>query len=267
MTYCLGIITQSGIVMASDSRTHAGVDHVSTYQKLFDFSNPGERVIVITTSGNLSITQGVIAWLKKDIHTIDQVNIHNLSTMYDVARYVGSTLREMQRLDRPSLEADRIDYHASFLVGGQIKGEEPELYLVYTQGNCIKAMPETPFLQTGETKYGKPILDRVLRHNTSVEKAAGCALLSMDSTMKSNISVGPPIQLIMYCTDTFEIKHKMWLAQRDPYLMAIRQYWEGALQNAFDQMPELDWEHDQKLAISQESFNSCILHSTDYLED
>jgi putative proteasome-type protease len=267
MTYCLGIITQSGIVMASDSRTHAGVDHVSTYQKLFDFSNPGERVIVITTSGNLSMTQGVIAWLKKDIHTVDQVNIHNLPTMYDVARYVGSKLREMEKLDRSSLEADRIDYRASFLVGGQIKGEEPELYLVYTQGNCIRAMPETPFLQTGETKYGKPILDRVLRHTTSVEKAARCALLSMDSTMKSNISVGPPIQLIMYQTDSFEIKNKMHLMQRDPYLMAIRQYWEGALQTAFEQMPEIDWEHDRKLAIAQESFNSCILHSADYLDD
>jgi putative proteasome-type protease len=173
----------------------------------------------------------------------------------------------MEDLDRSSLEADRIDYRASFLVGGQIKGEEPELYLVYTQGNCIKAMPETPFLQTGETKYGKPILDRVLRHTTSVEKAARCALLSMDSTMKSNISVGPPIQLIMYQTDSFEIKNKMHLMQRDPYLMAIRQYWEGALQTAFEQMPEIDWEHDRKLAISQESFNSCTLHSADYLDD
>ncbi|MGA7952277.1 MAG: proteasome-type protease [Gloeobacterales cyanobacterium] len=267
MTYCLGIVTQSGIVMASDSRTHAGVDHVSTYRKLFDFSNPGERVIVITTSGNLSITQGVIACLKKDLHTPNQVNIHNLSTMYDVARYVGSKLREMEKLDRPSLEADRIDYHASFLVGGQIKGEDPELYLVYTQGNCIKAMPETPFLQTGETKYGKPILDRVLRHTTPVEKAARCALLSMDSTLKSNISVGPPIHLIMYHADTFELKHKMHLPLRDPYLIAIRQYWEGALQNAFEQMPEIDWEHDKKLAISQESFSSCLLHSADFLED
>ena len=267
MTYCLGIVTQSGIVMASDSRTHAGVDHVSTYQKLFDFSNPGERVIVITTSGNLSITQGVIAWIKKDLHALDQVNIHNLPTMYDVARYIGSKLRELQKLDRPSLEADRIDYHASFLIGGQIKGEEPELYLIYTQGNCIKAMPETPFLQTGETKYGKPILDRVLRHTTSIEKAARCALLSMDSTMKSNISVGPPIQLMMYYTDTFELKHKMRLTQRDPYLMAIRQYWEGALQNAFEQMPEIDWDHDKKLAIAQESFSSCTLHSADYLDD
>jgi putative proteasome-type protease len=267
MTYCLGIITQSGIVMASDSRTHAGVDHVSTYQKLFDFSNPGERVIAITTSGNLSITQGVIAGLKKDLHGIDQVHIHNLPGMYDVARYVGSKLRAMQKLDRPSLEADRIDYQASCLVGGQIKGEDPELYLVYTQGNCIKATPETPFLQTGETKYGKPILDRVLRHTTSIEKAARCALLSIDSTMKSNISVGPPIQLVMYHKDTFELKHKMCLNQRDPYLMEIRQYWEGALQRAFEQMPEIDWEHDEKLAIAQESFSSCRLYSVDYLGD
>jgi putative proteasome-type protease len=267
MTYCLGIITQSGVVMASDSRTHAGVDHVSTYQKLFDFSNPGERVIAITTSGNLSITQGVIAGLKKDLHGIDQVHIHNLPAMYDVARYIGSKLRAMQKLDRPSLEADRIDHHASFLVGGQIKGEDPELYLVYTQGNCIKATPETPFLQTGETKYGKPILDRVLRYTTAIDEAARCALLSIDSTMKSNISVGPPIQLVMYYKDTFELKHKMLLNQRDPYLMEIRQYWEGALQKAFEQMPEIDWEHDKKLAIVQESFSSCRLYNVDYLGD
>ncbi len=253
--------------MASDSRTHAGVDHVSTYQKLFDFSNPGERVIAITTSGNLSITQGVIAGLKKDFHAVDQAHIHNLPSMYDVARYVGSKLRAMQKLDRASLEADRIDCQASFLVGGQIKGEDPELYLVYTQGNCIKATPETPFLQIGETKYGKPILDRVLRHTTSIEEAARCALLSIDSTMKSNISVGPPIQLVMYYNNTFELKHKMRLNQRDPYLMEIRQYWEGALQKAFEQMPEIDWEHDKKLAIAQESFSSCRLYSVDYLGD
>jgi putative proteasome-type protease len=242
MTYCLGIVTTSGLVMAADSRTNAGVDYISSHQKLFDFSQPGERVILICTSGNLSATQGTLTLMRQDL-TRAEVNLHSLPTMYEVARYVGAKARQIQEQDRPWLEKDGIDYKCSFLVGGQIQGEEPALYLVYSQGNCIQASRETPFLQIGETKYGKPILDRILDFDTPLEAASKCALLSIDSTMKSNISVGPPIHLVMYETNTFKIRYELRLKRGTPYLAQIRNLWEISLREAFDKMPEINWEH------------------------
>jgi putative proteasome-type protease len=244
MTYCLGIITKFGLVMAADSRTNAGVDHISTYQKLFDFSVPGERVILLCTSGNLSVTQGVISSLNKDIKVGADMNLHTLPTLYDMARYVGSKIRDMMELDEVWLKKDRIEPQCSLLLGGQIKGHEPELYLIYTQGNCIQATPETPFLQIGETKYGKPILDRTLTFNTSLEAAAKCALLSIDSTMKSNISVGPPISLVLYEANSLVIRNRLLLPLGDPYLAEIRKMWEIALTQAFDRIPDINWQHN-----------------------
>ena len=229
--------------MASDSRTNAGVDYVSNYQKLFDFSLPGERVIVICTAGNLSITQSVIACLQKDLKAQENVNLHTLPTLYEVASYVGATIRQIQQKDATWLQKSGIDYQCSFLVGGQIRGEEPQIYLIYNQGNFIHATRETPFLQLGETKYGKPILDRTLKYDTPLEAAAKCALLSIDSTMKSNISVGPPISIIMYENDTFIIKHQLQLPPGDPYLLKIRKLWEESLRKAFDNMPDVEWKY------------------------
>lgn len=244
MTYCLGIINRFGIVMAADSRTNAGVDYISTYQKMFDFSVSGERVILICCSGNLSITQGVINKLKRDIRDREETNLHSLATMYDIASYIGSKSREIQDKDRPWLERDKIDFHCNFLVGGQIQGEEPQLYLVYPQGNYIQATKETPFVQIGEAKYGKPILDRTITYDTPLEAMAKCGLLSIDSTMKSNISVGPPIYLAMYETDTFTIRHKLKLRLGDPYLAKIRKLWEESLRQAFDSIPNIEWDYD-----------------------
>jgi len=246
MTYCLGIITRAGLVIASDSRTNAGVDYISTYQKLFDFSVPGERVLILCSSGNLSITQGIITILEKEIQGNEANNLHNIPTMYEVARYIGSKLREIQNEDRPWLEKDRIDFSCSLLLGGQIKGQPPELYLIYSQGNCIHATRDTTFLQIGETKYGKPILDRTLTFETDLAAAAKCALLSIDSTMKSNISVGPPIDLIMYQTDSFVIKHQLRLALGDPYLAKIRKLWENSVKEAFDRMPDIEWQYKRE---------------------
>lgn len=245
MTYCLGIVTNAGLVMAADSRTNAGVDYISTYEKLFDFSQPGERVLILCTAGNLSITQGTLNLLRKDLRVKEDINLHTLPTMYEVARYVGSKLRQMQEQDRPWLEKDKIDYQCSFILGGQIRGEEPELYLIYSQGNCIKAPPETPYFQIGEAKYGKPILDRILEFNTPLESAAKCALLSIDSTMKSNISVGPPINLVMYEANSFKIKYELRLRLGAPYLAQIRKLWEISIREAFDHMPNIDWENYQ----------------------
>ncbi|MFQ3613128.1 MAG: proteasome-type protease [Cyanobacteriota bacterium] len=241
MTYCLGIITRSGLVMAADSRTNAGVDYVSTYQKLFDFSLPEERVILICTSGNLSITQSVLTEIQRDLRQQETLNLHTLPNLYDIARYLGSKIRLIQEQDRPWLEKDGIDAQCSLLLGGQIRGENPSLYLIYNQGNCIQATPETPFLQVGETKYGKPILDRTLSYETPLEDAAKCALLSIDSTMKSNISVGPPIDLVMVQADQLKVSHRLRLRTGDPYLAKMRKLWESSLKQAFDQMPPIEW--------------------------
>lgn len=246
MTYCLGIINRFGIVMAADSRTNAGVDYISAYNKLFDFSVIGERVVLICTSGNLSLTQGVIAQLQRDLHNHEETNLHTLPSMYDLARYIGNKSRQIQELDRQWLDRDNIDYNCSFLLGGQIKGENPQLYLIYAQGNNIKATKETPFLQIGETKYGKPILDRTITYDTPLEAMAKCALLSIDSTMKSNISVGPPINLIMYERDSFAIRHTLKLRLGDPYLAKIRKLWEDYVRQAFEAMPNIEWEHERE---------------------
>lgn len=231
--------------MAADSRTNAGVDYISTYQKLFDFSQPGERIILVCTSGNLAITQAVITLLRRDLRTKEEVNLHTLPTMYEVARYIGSKVRQVQEQDRPWLEKDGIDFKCSLLLGGQIHGEDTELYLIYSQGNFIQASKETPFLQIGETKYGKPIFDRIINFYTPLEIAAKCALLSIDSTMKSNISVGPPINLVMYQADSFKLKYQLSLPQGAPYLDHIRKLWEISLKEAFESIPNIDWEHYQ----------------------
>jgi len=241
MTYCLGILTTSGLVMAADSRTNAGVDYISTYQKLFDFSVPGERVIVICTAGNLSITQEVLTLIRRDLKGQLEHSLNTLPNMYEVVRYVGSRLREVSDTHRPWLSKDNIDHQCTFLVGGQIRGEEPFLYLIYSQGNFLQATPETPFLQIGETKYGKPILDRTLRFDTPVDAAAKYALLSLDSTMKSNISVGPPLDLIMYRTNSFEIGHRAEFVLGDPFLVKVRKFWEASLRRAFEEMPDIEW--------------------------
>ena len=246
MTYCLGIINRFGIVMAADSRTNAGVEYISAYRKLFDFSRRGERVILICTSGNLSISQGVLAKLHRDIQHQEDVNLHTLPSMGELARYIGDKIRESQDQDRAWLERDNIDFHCSFLLGGQIKGEEWQLYLIYPQGNYIQATRETPFLQIGETKYGKPILDRTVTYETPLEAVAKCALLSIDSTMKSNISVGPPINLIMYEANSLVINHTLELRLGAPYLAKIRKLWEDSVRRAFEAMPNIEWQHEQE---------------------
>lgn len=243
MTYCLGILTTHGLVLAADSRTNAGVDYVSTYQKLFDFSDPGKRFLTLCTSGNLSITQAIVTALQQDLKHQEGESLHTLPTLYDVAQYIGQKMRQIQDRERVWLEKDGIDFKCTLLLGGQIQGDEPGLFMIYSQGNFIQAMPETPFLQIGETKYGKPILDRTLTYDTHLEDAAKCALLSIDSTMKSNISVGPPIHLVMYERDSLKVSHQLRLPLGDRYLAKIRLLWEEALRDAFERMPNIEWSH------------------------
>ncbi len=234
--------------MAADSRTNAGVDYISTYCKLFDFSIPGERVLIICTSGNLSITQAVMHTLERSLVVDTAINLYTLPTLHDVARYIGDCIRKLQDVDRPWLEKDHIDFQCSFLLGGQIQGEAPQMYLIYSQGNCIKCTPETPFLQIGETKYGKPILDRALTFESPLGEIAKCALLSIDSTMRSNLSVGPPISLVMYEANSFEIRHRAKFLASDPYLLKMRKHWEVALREATAQLPDIEWTSSQQRA-------------------
>jgi putative proteasome-type protease len=249
MTYCLGILVKAGLVLAADSRTNAGVDYISSYRKLFDFSRPGERVILLCTSGNLSITQAVVHNLAQDVKRNHEPNLYSLPTLYDIARYIGHHIRNLQEADRPWLEKDRIDFQCSFLVGGQILGEKPELFLVYSQGNCIQATPETPFLQIGETKYGKPILDRTLSFDSPLDAVAKSALLSLDSTMRSNLSVGPPVHMTMYQTDSFKVSHRAQFQAGDPYLLKMRKHWEVTLREASANMPDIAWNQEEGLPM------------------
>ncbi|MEC4804262.1 MAG: proteasome-type protease [Jaaginema sp. PMC 1079.18] len=242
MTYCLGILNRSGLVMASDSRTNAGVDYISAYRKLFEFCNPGDRALILCSSGNLSVSQGIITQLKREIQNQAEINLFNLPTLYEVTRYIGNKMRAIQDENRQWLERDNIDYQCNILVGGQIKGEETQLYQIYPQGNFIQATPETPFLQIGETKYGKPILDRTLTFDTSLDAVAKCALLSIDSTMKSNISVGPPINLAMYQSESLTLRHSLELRLGAPYLAKMRKLWQESLRQAFDAVPNVEWE-------------------------
>ncbi|MGD1897726.1 MAG: peptidase [Phormidesmis sp.] len=241
MTYCLGIAVEKGLVLAADSRTNAGVDYISSYQKLFDFSVPGERVIILCTAGSLSTSQSVLYQLEQDISTDADVSLHKLTSLHQVASYVGNVMRTIQDKERPWLEKDGNDYQSTFLIGGQISGESPGVYLVYSQGNFISATPETPFLQIGETKYGKPILDRTVSYDSPLDKVAKTALLSIDSTMRSNISVAPPIDMVLYETDALEIRNRVQLAEDDPYLHKIREYWEQALSEASSRLPDVSW--------------------------
>lgn len=229
--------------MAADSRTNAGVDYISTYQKLFNFSIDDDRVLLLCVSGNLSITQSVVTLMQRDIQTKREVSLHTLPSLYEIAQYTGNKVREVQDQNRPWLEKDGIDAQCTLLLGGQIQGEAPELYMIYSQGNFIQAAKATPFLQIGETKYGKPILDRVLSYEMSIEAAAKCAVLSIDSTMKSNISVGPPISLVMYEADSLRVKYQVTLHTDAPYLIKIRKQWETFLNEAVEQIPNVDWEH------------------------
>ena len=241
MTYCLGILVEQGVVLAADSRTNAGVGYISSYNKLFEFVLPGDRVLLLCTAGNLSITQAVMHAINQDIKMAEGDSLYTLPTLHDVARYVGQQIRRLQEQDRVWLEKDNVDFQCSFLLGGQVKGEEPALYLIYSQGNCIQATPETPFLQIGETKYGKPILDRTVQVNADLEAIAKCALLSIDSTMRSNISVGPPIKLVMYQSDTFAVSHRAKFEAGDPYLIQMRKHWELSLRQASAQMKDITW--------------------------
>jgi putative proteasome-type protease len=242
MTYCVALKLDSGMIFASDSRTNAGVDHIATFCKMRVYERPDDRVIVVLSSGNLAMTQGVTHLLDRHKSITDgSPTIWNATSMFDVARHTGDALREMQRVDGQVLMQSGIDANSNLIVGGQIKGEDVRLFHVYPQGNFIEASDETPYFQLGEAKYGKPILDRVLTPSTPQKEAAKCVLISFDSTMKSNISVGAPIDMLWYPRDSLRVGIQQRIREGDPYFSMLRQRWGGGLRRVFGELPDPDW--------------------------
>ena len=240
MTYCLGIVTADGLVMASDSRSNAGFDQVNVCRKMYRLVEEGERVFVILTSGSLSISQSIMSLLRVDFES--GRGLAQARSLYQAARIVGDCVRRVSDMDRASLERDNFSFNVNLLLGGQVRGEEPGLYLIYPQGNPLEATEDSPYLQLGECKYGRPILDRGIDMRTSLEVAAKYALLSFDATIRSNVTVGPPIDLLLYARDSLRITRYRRLAAMDPDLNVIHASWEQALRRAVEQLPEIQFD-------------------------
>jgi putative proteasome-type protease len=242
MTYCVGVLLNDGIVLASDSRTNAGVDNIATFCKMTVFERPGDRVIVLLSSGNLAGTQAVISVLRQRAEVAGgPSNLWTADTMFDVAIVVSDAMRDIERRDAPFLASGAIPFSASFIVGGQIKGEQPRLFRIYAEGNFIEAGADTPFLQTGEAKYGKPIIDRVVTPVTTLAEATKCILVSFDSTMRSNLSVGMPIDLVCYERDSLKVQMRRRFEQSDAYFTALSAEWSEGVRKVFRDLPDLAW--------------------------
>ncbi len=243
MTYCLAIKVDDGIVFASDSRTHAGVDHASVYSKMYRFALNQDRVIVLLAAGSLATTQALINRLERDLFEVRQgMNLNGAVSLFDAAHYVGRVSVEEQSRHCEALQRCGFSAEATFILGGQIAGQAPEIFLIYPQGNCITPPPQSPFLQIGESKYGKPILSRMIEPPLSLEDAARCALVSLDSTMKSNITVGPPIDLLLYRKDALQVDQRLSYDLTSPYYATLQRQWASGIRAAFDHLPRFDWE-------------------------
>ena len=242
MTYCIGVMLDKGMVFASDSRTHAGVDNFAKFCKMTVFERPGDRVLVLLSSGNLAGTQAVIGVLNQRCDAGDAVpNLWNARTMFDVAMLVADAMRDIEKRDGEYLERNDLHFNASFILGGQIRGEPMRLFRIYAEGNFIEAGVDTPYFQTGETKYGKPIIDRVITRFTPLADAAKCVLVSFDSTMRSNLSVGMPIDLICYERDSLEVKRRRRFEEGDAYFTKLSHEWSEGTRQVFRHLPELHW--------------------------
>ncbi|WP_198949632.1 peptidase [Synechococcus sp. 1G10] len=236
------MLLQEGLVMASDSRTNAGVDDFARFCKMTTFERPGDRVIVLLSSGSLAGTQAVVSLLQQRASRNDGTStLWNAQTLFDVAMLVSDAMRDIEHRDAPFMEGSALKFNASFILGGQIRGEAPRLFRIYAEGNFIEAGEDTPFLQTGEAKYGKPIIDRVITPATTLADATKCVLVSFDSTMRSNLSVGMPIDLIWYERDSLAIRHRRRFLDGDPYFSALSTGWSTGVRHAFRGLPALDW--------------------------
>lgn len=251
MTYCLGLLVQDGLVMIADTRTNAGVDNISVYRKLHVFEKPGERLLAIATAGNLSVTQTALSLLREGFLNPDTGQIETLddpTSVFRAAKLVGHALRTVRQSMAPSLQAESIDYDATVLVGGQIIGQPMALFLVYGAGNFIECGPDTPYLQIGECKYGKPILDRSYTYETELYDAVKLGLISFDLTIRSNLAVGPPLDLLTARRDRLRTEQNRRIQADDPYFRDLGQRWSAALNQAHANIPPPPFAADPQAA-------------------
>jgi putative proteasome-type protease len=242
VTYCVGVMLAEGMIFASDSRTNAGVDNFAKFCKMTVFERSGDRVIVLLSSGNLAGTQAIISLLTQRCADADATaDLMGARTMFDVVGLVADAMRDIEKRDAGYLKENKAGFNASFIVGGQIDGEPPRLFRIYAEGNFIEAGVHTTFFQTGETKYGKPIIDRVLSRDTPLADATKCVLVSFDSTMRSNLSVGMPIDLISYRRDSLEVQYRRRFDDGDPYFTELSHEWGEGTRQVFRSLPELQW--------------------------
>lgn len=242
MTYCVSMLLDTGLVFLSDSRTNAGVDQVSTFRKVTVFEKPGDRVMVLQTSGNLGVAQAVISHLQEDIAAGDaRRSLANARNLFEAAECVGDALRKVHERDAEAFAAFNVDFNAAMILGGQVRGELPRLFSIYAAGNFIEATPDTTYFQIGESKYGRPILDRVIRRSSSLNEAIKCAMVSMDSTIRSNLSVGLPLDLVIVRRDALQVARHVSIDEETPYFRGIRARWSESLRAAFSHLPDPDW--------------------------
>jgi putative proteasome-type protease len=249
VTYCVGVLLKEGIVLGSDSRTHAGVDDFASFCKMTVFERPGDRVLVLLSSGNLAGTQAVISVLRQKAadqekgaaKASDTATVWTARTMFDVARVVSDAMRDIEVRDKEHLAKSALTFNASFILGGQLRGEPMRLFRIYAEGNFIEAGVDTPYLQTGEAKYGKPIMDRVIGPSTSLSDAAKAVLVSFDSTIRSNLSVAMPIDLICYERDSLVVSKRRRFEPGDPYFGALSKEWSEGVRAVFKGLPEPGW--------------------------
>lgn len=241
MTYCVAMRLDAGLVFLSDSRTNAGVDHIGTFRKMNVFENPGDRTMVLMTAGNLSISQS-IRQIMADHTTVTGNSIWTANTMHEAAQIVGEAIRTVYKRDAKMLEEFDINFNVSMIFGGQIKGGPCQLFQMYSAGNFIESGDENTYFQIGESKYGKPILDRVIGAETALDEAAKCALISMDSTLRSNISVGLPLDLLVYETDALKVTRFVTIDEKNQYFQMIRNTWGQQLKNIFEAIDDPVWD-------------------------
>jgi len=240
MTYCCGILVRDGLVMIADTRTNAGLDNVSTFRKLHIYSEPGERIMALASSGNLSLSQTVRSTLTEGVdnpETGERETLMNAPTMFQAAQRIGRTIRGIQSAEAKALEAAQVDHDVAFLFGGQIKGERLRLFMIYSAGNFIECTTDTPYLQIGEHKYGKPVLDRAIKFETDLYDALKVGLVSMDSTMRSNLGVGLPIDILIVRRDSCDAELTYRIELGEPYFQDLRERWSAALRAAHNAIP------------------------------
>ena len=250
MTYCVAIKLDAGLVFLADSRTNAGLDHISSFRKMMVYESPGDRFMVLLSAGNLSISQSVREILQlqqlRDEHTGEMLTIWNVRSMFDAARILGAAVRHVYDRDGVALKRAGLDFNVSLVLGGQIRGEGMRLFQVYSAGNFIEATEDTPFFQIGEHKYGKPILDRIITRDTTLEDATKAVLVSMDSTLRSNLSVGMPVDMALLRSGDLKISQKMRLEADTPLYAEIHDTWSRKLEAAVHSLPRFPWEPPQE---------------------